>query len=62
MKKFGKSVFLACGLLLMLAALPVLAQKNVEINKKPLRDFADLVNQKIAGKKVDLNAPFSVEL
>ena len=62
MKKFDKIIFLACGLLLTLAAFPVFAQKNTELNKKPLRDFADLLNQKIADKKVDLNAPFSVEL
>ena len=62
MKKFDKIIFLACGLLLTLAAFPVFAQKNTELNKKPLLDFADLLNQKIADKKVDLTKPFSVEV
>ncbi|MDQ3179271.1 MAG: hypothetical protein M3Q33_02005 [Acidobacteriota bacterium] len=62
MIKFGKNIFLACGLLLTLAAFPVFAQKKAELNKKPLLDFVDLLNQKIANKKVDLTKPFSVEV
>jgi len=62
MKKFDKILFLACGLLITLAAFPVVAQENAELNKKPLLDFAVLLNQKIADKKVDLTKPFSVEV
>ena len=62
MKKFGKIIFLACGLLLTLAAFPVFAQKNVEINRKPLQDFSEYVLQMITEKKVDLTKPFLVEL
>ena len=65
MKIFNKINLLFCGVVLMLAAFPVLAQDiqapEYVINEKPLRDFADLLRQKI-DNKVDLNAPFIVEL
>lgn len=67
MKKFVNNFFLACGLLLTLAAFPVFAQDKMLngegiINKRPIQDFADSVSEKIVRDKVDLNAPFSVEL
>lgn len=66
MKKFGKIILLACGLLVTLAAFPVFAQEKatnkVEINIKPFRDLAELVKQEIATKKVDLSNPFSIEV
>lgn len=62
MKKFGKVISLACGLLLTLAALPVFAQKDVVINKQPLQDFSEYVLEMITEKKVDLTKPFSVEV
>lgn len=64
MKKFSQTIFLACGLLLTLAAFPVFAQKTVEseINRNPLQDFSERVLQSVLEKKVDLTKPFSVEL
>lgn len=64
MRKFNKTVFLACGLLLTLAAFPVFAQDIQEnkINKKPLQDFFKHVLQKVIAEKVDLTKPFAIEL
>jgi len=63
MKKFNQLVFLACGLLLTLAANSVFAQeeKSVQINKKPIDDFAGQVAEKVRNRKVDLAAPFSIQ-
>lgn len=62
MKKFGKIIFLACGLLLTLAAFPVFAQEDIEINKQPLQDFGEYVLEKVSKKEVDLTKNFLVEL
>lgn len=66
MNRFNRINFLLCGIALMLAAFPVFAQKDdkaqaIEINKKPLQDFAAMVGQKIRQKEVDFDKPFLVE-
>ena len=45
---------------MILATLPTFAQN--EINKKPLQDSADNLNQKLEKGEVDLTKPFSVTL
>lgn len=66
MRKFNKTVFLACGLLLTLAAFPVSAQEKamdkIEVSKKPLQNFEKLIRKEIATGKVDLSKSFSIEL
>lgn len=63
MRKFSKRISFLCGLLLTLAAFPVFAQNQpVEPNKKPLRDFGEIVSSKIKKKEVDLTKPFLIEL
>lgn len=57
-----KQTFLLCGLALMLAAFPVFGQNDIQLNRKPLDDLADFVNDKIEKDKVDLTKPFAVEL
>ena len=60
MKRFIKSIFLLCGLILCLAAFPVFGQEGsgeFEINRKPLKDFAASVK----GKNIDWTKPFLVE-
>jgi hypothetical protein len=61
LKKNGKSLILVIGLI-CLAGLSVFAQTEISINKTPLRDFAQFVNEKVTAKEVDLNAEFLVEL
>lgn len=59
MKRFVNSIFLLCGIALSLAAFPVFGQETsneVEIDTKPLKDFAELVKAKYLWSK-----PFSVE-
>lgn len=61
MSRFVKSIFLLCGLILILAALPVFGQENsngLEVNKKPLKDLGESVK----GKKIDWTKPFLVEM
>lgn len=61
MSKLFNSIFLLCGLILTLAALPVFGQENssgIEINKKPLKDLAESVK----GKNLDWTKPFLVEM
>jgi hypothetical protein len=60
-QKTGKSLILVIGLI-CLAGLSVFAQTEISINKTPLRDFAQFVNEKVTAKEVDLNAEFLVEL
>ncbi len=68
MKRFNRITFLLCGIALMLAAFPVFAQKDngaareIEINRKPLRDLGDLIRQKVEQKEIDFDKPFLVEL
>ncbi len=63
MKKIVQIVFLACGLLLTLAAFPVFAQEEkVEINKMPFNNFVQIVKQKVDAGKIDLTESFSIEL
>ena len=65
MSKFVKSFFLLCGVSFALAAFPVFGQqseKEIQINKKPLQDFAESVKDKISRREIDLEKPFSVEL
>ena len=64
MKKSVKNIFLVCGLLLTLAAFPVFAQEadQFRLDKRPLQDLADLVNEKFAAGKIDLTKPFSIQL
>lgn len=60
MKKLAASIFLLCGVAFGLAALPVCGQErpdSFEINKKPLKDFAEFARQ----KDVDWTKPFLVE-
>jgi hypothetical protein len=61
MSRFVNSIFLLCGLILVLAAFPVFGQENsrgLEINKKPLKDLAESVKE----KNIDWTKPFLVEL
>ncbi len=61
MSRFFNSIFLLCGLILNLAALPVFGQQDsngTEINKKPLKDLV----KSVEGKNVDWAKPFLVEL
>lgn len=61
MNKLFNSIFLLCGLILGLAALPIFGQENsnaIEINKKPLKDFT----QSVKGKNLDWTKPFLVEM
>ncbi len=60
LKNCNRIIFLVIGLI-CLANLPVFGQ-NVEINKRPLREFAEMVSQKVETKEVDLTTEFSVEL
>lgn len=67
MKKIGQKILIFCGLL-MLAAFPVFAQNNdesvrdVQLNKKPIKDLADYVFEKVEKDKVDLSQSFKVIL
>jgi hypothetical protein len=60
-QKTGKFLILVIGLI-CLAGLSVFAQTEISINKHPLRDFAQFVNEKVTAKEVDLNAEFLIEL
>lgn len=66
MKKYLKVFSLFCSLLLVFFAFPVLAQKQaaneVEINKKPFQDFADLVIDKLQKKDIALSESFLIEI
>lgn len=58
MKKFSQTIFIFCGLL-MLAAFPVFAQEK-SLSKQ--LNFADFVIEKVDKEKVNLSAPFLLEL
>ncbi len=58
MKKFNQIIFLACGLLLTLAAASVSAQETVEPNEKPLEGFAQGITQKVESGQVDQESVF----
>lgn len=63
MKKFSQITLFICGLLFTLAAFPVFAQNQpVELNKKPLQDFGEIVSSRLKKKEVDLTKPFLIEL
>lgn len=68
MKRLNRINFLLCGVALMLVAFPVFAQEDngasreVQINKKPLQDFGDLIKRKIEQKDTDIDKPFLVEM
>lgn len=66
MKKFSQITPIFCGLLVMLAAFPVFAQERVSsentVDKKPLRDWANFLFDKLEKSEVDLTQPFLVEL
>lgn len=65
MKNSLTRIFLFCGIALTLAAFPVFGQmpaKEVEINRKPLLEFADLVIDKLQKKEIALSEPFLIEL
>jgi hypothetical protein len=58
MKRFPISIFLLCGVALILAAFPVFGQRdNFEFNKKPLKDLAESVK----AKNIDWAKLFRVE-
>jgi hypothetical protein len=60
MNGFAASIFLLGGLILTLAAFPVCGQENrdgIEINKQPLKDFAESAGQ----KDIDWTKSFLVE-
>ena len=59
MKKFSRITFIFCGLLLQLAAFPVFAQEK-SLSKE--LDFGDFVIEKVDKDKVNLSAPFLLEL
>lgn len=64
MKHGFKLNFLLCGILLTFAAFPVFAQnetgEDIQINKKPMADFGNLVKEKIEKGEIDLTKPFKV--
>jgi hypothetical protein len=60
-QKTGKFLILIIGLICT-ADLSVFAQTESLINKRPLQDFAKMVNEKVAAKEIDLNAEFLVEM
>jgi hypothetical protein len=65
MSRFVNSIFLFCGLILTLAALPVFGQEKtgeIEINRQPLRDFSKIVKEKFDRKEVDLAKSFLIQL
>lgn len=66
MKKNFIQIFLFCGVALMLAAFPVFAQEKsqgeIEINKKPLLELADLVIARLQKNEVTLSQPFLIEV
>ncbi len=65
MKNPLKRIALLCGIaLIMLAAFPVFAQDNakIEINRKPLRDFTDLVIDRLQKNELVLSDNFLVEV
>lgn len=61
------SILLFCGIILMLSAAPVIAQKQEEaegrigVNRVPLNQFFENFKQS-AGRNIDLTKPFLVEL
>ncbi len=65
MSRLFNSIFLLCGLILTLAALPVFGQEKPaenEINRQPLRDFSKIVEEKFDRKEVDLEKSFLVQI
>jgi hypothetical protein len=64
-QKIGKCLFLIICLI-CLAGLSVFAQSAAEkeagINKRPLKDFARLVSDKVTANKIDLTEEFSIEI
>jgi len=66
MKIFNKINFLACGLLLTLAAFPVFAQEKsadeFKINLRPMQDLTQLVLEQVKTRRVDLTKPFLIDL
>ena len=59
-----KNISLICGIaLVMLAAFPVFAQNNVEINRKPLSDFGkDNLDPRLQNNELVLSDNFLVEV
>lgn len=65
MKNPLKRIALLCGIaVIMLAAFPVFAQdySGIEINRKPLRDFTDLVIDRLQKNELVLSDNFLVEV
>lgn len=62
MKVLKNRFFLICGMLLTLAAFPAFGQKQAKLDHKPLANFGRMISQKTAKKKLDLTAPFSLEI
>jgi len=57
-----KQFFLLCGVVLTLAAFPVFGQTEAKINRVPLRDFSDMVINRLQKKEIALNDNFLVEI
>lgn len=57
-----KQFFLLCGAFLTLAAFPVFGQTKPEINRQPLRDFSDLVINRLQKNEIALSDNFLVEV
>lgn len=74
MRSFIFSIFLLGGLSFALAALPVCGQVNerqqqqrdkvneIVVNKKPLREFAQMIKERDETKRVDLTKAFLIEV
>jgi hypothetical protein len=66
MKKNFIQIFLFCGVALMLAAFPVFAQNGavneIELNRRPLSDFTDLVIDRLQKNKLVLSDNFLIEV
>ena len=65
MKNRFKSISLLCGTaLILLAAFPIFAQtdSDMEINKKPLQDFGEMLSERVQKKEVVLTENFLVEI
>lgn len=61
MRKVSLKLFGILSCLMILATLSIFGQDS-RINKKPLQDSVDVLNQKIEKGEVDLTKPFSVTL
>ncbi len=60
-RRFGQ-FFLTCGIALTLAAFPVFGQKDATLDRQPLRNFSELVINRLLKNEVTLSDNFLVEI